>query len=115
MTGPSISERRPETWQAVLNPSSPNFEGWLEVFLSNRVPLQSSKSERMDLGDEKDVEVYLLNVDAMPLPRRARFLAHIAEQVEVPIYRVEAEIQKHGGFPILATDVIVSPDVRKYA
>jgi hypothetical protein len=115
MTGPSISERRPEMWQATLNPSSPNFETWLEILRSNRLPLQSATSVSMDLGEEKDIEVYLLNIEALPLPRRAAFLAHIAEAVGEPIYRVEAEIQKHGGFPILAADVIVSPDVRKYA
>jgi hypothetical protein len=96
-----------------LNPSGPNYEAWTKVFDGSRVPLKSSASVKADLGAEKDVEVYLLDLSAMPLGVRARLVTAVAAKFGVPVYEVEAEIKKVG-FPIRAADVIVSFDVRAF-
>ena len=105
---------RPELWSAILNPSGPNFEQWNEVLGGHRVPLTSSRSVFANLGEEKDVEVYLLNLAALTLKQRARLMAFLAQRLGVPIYEVEKEIAVRG-FPIRAVDVIVSFDMRALA
>lgn len=103
-----------ELWSAILNPSGPNYHTWLDTLGGNRVPLKSSASIKADLGGkEKDVEVYLLNLAALTLDQRARLLGRMAKTFGVPIYEVEAELNR-SGFPIRAADVIVSFDMRAF-
>ena len=103
-----------ELWSAILNPSGPNFESWNEVMGAHRVPLQSAKSILVTLGEEKNVEVYQLDLSAMTLKQKARLLGFVARKFNTPVYEVEKEIAQRG-FPIRAADVIVSFDMRALA
>lgn len=98
---------------AILNPSSPNYQSWHAIFGESLVPLKSPTSVRAELGAEKDVEVYLLNLAAMTLRVRARLLHALAQKFGVPVYEVEADIAKNG-MPIRAADVIVSVSLRAF-
>lgn len=100
-----------ELFSAILRPSTPHYETWLKVLDSNQVPLKSPQSVKADLGDEKNVEVYLVNLAAMTLKQRARLLGFLSRKFGVPIYEVEKEIAEKG-FPIRAEDVIVSISMR---
>ena len=100
-----------ELWSAILNPRGPNYETWRKVLGSDKVPLKCSVPTKMELGEEKDVEVYLLNLAAMTLKQRARLLGFVSRTFDVPIYELEKEIAEKG-FPIRAADVIVSISAR---
>lgn len=84
----------PELYSSSLNPSGPNYEAWQRIFGENQVPLKSAHSQKATLGEHKDVEVYLLNLDAMTLGQRARLLGFIAQKFGVPIYKVQAQVAK---------------------
>lgn len=102
-----------ELYSAILNPRGPNYQTWHDIFGSDRVPLKSPHSGLTQLGPEKDVEVYLLDLRALTLGQRARLLNSIAQRFRTPVYEVEAEIAR-SGFPIRAADVIVSFDARAF-
>jgi hypothetical protein len=101
-----------ELWRAILNPSGPNYDRLKDIFPS-RVPLKSSQTVKAQLGEEKDVSVYLLNFDAMTLGQRARLFGLIAAGTGVPVSVIE-EIAAKDGFPIREADVIVSFDMRAF-
>jgi hypothetical protein len=103
----------PELWSAILNSSGPNYDTWFPVFGEHRVPLIAPQAIKANLGEERDVEVYLLNLRAMTLGQRARLLAAMAQKFRVPVYEVEQEIER-SGFPIRAVDVIVTFDTRAF-
>lgn len=103
----------PELWSATLNPLGPNYEAWFRILGDGRVPLVSAQSGTTQLGEERDVEVYLLNLRALTLMQRARLVGAIALKFGTPVHQVEAEIAK-SGFLIRAVDVIVSFDVRAF-
>lgn len=102
-----------ELWSAILNPRGPNYERLKDVFSANRVPLKSPKTIMATLGPEKDVPVYLLNFEAMPLNERARLFGMVAQKFGVPISEVE-QVAAREGFPIREADVIVSFDMRAF-
>jgi hypothetical protein len=97
--------------RAILNPRGPNYEHWFRIFgHNNSVPLVSPEKKLATLGAEKDVEVYLLNLNGMTLHQRARLLGFIANKFNVPIFEVQKQIERDG-FPIRANDVILSYDI----
>lgn len=102
-----------ELWSATLNPQGPNYEQLKQLFPENRVPLQSAGSIKANLGGEKDVEVYMLDLKALPLNQRSRLLGMVAKKFGVPVYEVEKELNR-SGFPIRAADVIVSFSTRAF-
>lgn len=101
-----------ELWSAILNPRGPNFERLKDVF-PDRVPLKSSQSIKATLGPEKDVPVYMLDLKALPLNRRAALFSLIARTFGVSIVEVEKTLERDG-FPIREADVIVSYDMRAF-
>lgn len=101
-------------YHAILNPSGPNYQGWLDILGSTDVPIKSASPVNAELGTERDVECYLVNVDALTLKQKARLLGMMAAKFDVSIGEVDAEI-KRVGFPIRAVDVIVSYDMRAFA
>lgn len=101
----------PELWSAILNPSGPNFERLKGIFACDRIPLQSPRSRKADLGEEKGVSVYMLNLNALPLAARARVIDLVARKSGAPMRLVE-EVMQREGFPIREADVIVSFDMR---
>jgi len=54
-----------DLYSAILRPSGPNFEYWNQILGSHRVPLESAEVQLMPLGEEKDVEVYMLNLNTI--------------------------------------------------
>ena len=101
-----------ELWHAILNPRGPNYERLKDIF-PDRVPLKSPKPHPATLGPEKNVPVYLLDFDAMPLTQRARLFGIVAEKFGVPLNEVLKAVAAEG-FPIREADVIVSYDVRAF-
>ena len=101
-----------ELWHAILNPSGPNYERLKDIF-PDRVPLTSAQPIKAQLGPEKDVPVYMLDLGALPLNRRAALLSLIANKFGVTISEVQAEM-KAKGFPIREADVIVSYGMRAF-
>jgi hypothetical protein len=95
------------TFSAILRPSAPNYEVWLKVFGSPRIPLRSPHSVKMDIGPEKDVSCYSLDLAAMTLKQRAHLLGYISRTFGVLVSEVEKQVSEKG-FPIRETDVIVS-------
>jgi hypothetical protein len=103
-----------DLYSAILRPSSPNFEEWNQVLGSHRVPLESPRSQMRRLsGEEKEVEVYRINLQAMTLRQRANLLEHLARKLKLTIDDVEALLRKDG-MPIRAADVIVSYNMRAF-
>jgi hypothetical protein len=102
-----------ELWHATLNSSGPNYERLKEIFGEGRVPLKSSQSNKAQLGEEKDVPVYMLDLKALPLNARARLVAMVAKKCDATIAQVE-EVMNTQGFPIREADVIVSFDMRAF-
>jgi hypothetical protein len=102
-----------EVWSAILNPSGPNYSNWRGILGSEKVPLKSARSFLVEVGTEKDVEVYMLDLSALTLPQRSCLLVSVARRFGVTVYEIEAEISKVG-FPIRAADVIVSYDMRAF-
>jgi hypothetical protein len=98
-------------WSAILNPRGPNYETWKRVLGSESVPLQSAIPVKAELGEEKDVEVYLLNLQAMTLKQRAHLLGYVSRKFGLLVSDLEKEIAENG-FPIRAADVIVSISMR---
>jgi hypothetical protein len=103
----------PELYSAILNPHGPNYASWHAIFGDSLVPVKSAASVKVDLGAEKDVEVYLLNLAAMTLRVRARLLGAVAQELGCPVYEVEAEFSRNG-LPIRAEDMIVSVSVKAF-
>ncbi len=102
-----------ELWHAILNPSGPNYERLKEIFGEGRVPLQSSQSIKAQLGEEKDVPVYMLDLKALPLGARSRLIVMVAKKCDASIAEVE-HVMNTQGFPIREADVIVSFDMRAF-
>jgi hypothetical protein len=99
--------------RAILDPRGPNYQDWFRIFGHNSVPLISPEKKLATLGEEKDIEVYLLNLRGMTLNQRARLLGFIANKFNEPIFTVQKEIERDG-FPIRANDVILSYDMRAF-
>jgi len=100
-------------YSAILNPSGPNYGNWHSILGSMQVPLKGVASGTMQLGEEKSVEVYLLDIGALTLQQRSRLLSFAAAKFGAPVYEVEREIAKNG-FPVRAADVIVSYSLRAF-
>ena len=101
-----------ELYHAILNPRGPNYERLKDIF-PDRVPLKSAKPHAATLGPEKNVPVYMLDFDAMPLTQRARLFGIVAAKFGVPLNEVLKAVAAEG-FPIREADVIVSYDVRAF-
>ena len=100
-----------ELYSATLNPRGPNYEKLREIFGSQNVPLKSPYSHLAQLGPEKGVEVYMLDLRALTLGQRAQLLMVVSAKFNVPTDVIEAEMEAKG-FPIRAVDVIVSISMR---
>src|SRR5690348_7288936 len=99
----------PEMVRAVLNPNGPNFAMWFAVFGPGmNVPLKSRYPVMRKFGSEKsEIEVYMVNLSAMPLWMRARFADKIARLVDrhTRTFNERQEVMAailRDGFPIRA-------------
>lgn len=101
----------PDLWTATLNPRGPNYDEWIKILGTSNVPLVSPRWSLADLSEEKNVQVYLVNLRALTLTQRARLVGTLAQKFGSPIYDIEAEINRVG-FPIRADDVLVSYSTR---
>lgn len=102
-----------ERFYAILNPSGPHYETWRKIFGEDAVPLQSAVVVKGEIGEEKDVEVYKLNLHLMTLKQRAHLFGFISRTFGVSIDEVEAQVAEKS-FPIRAVDVIVSISARAF-
>lgn len=102
-----------ELYSAILRPGGPNYASWREILGTEKVPLKSAAPVKAELGPERNIEVYLLDLAALTLPQRAALLARLAKKFDAPIYEIEKEIEAKG-FPIRAADVIVSFSTRAF-
>lgn len=101
----------PDLFSATLNPSGPNYETWMNILGTSVVPLHSPRSVPAALGEEKDVEIYVLNLKAMTLIQRARLVRWVVQKFGVLSPEVEAEMDRWD-FPIRAEDVVVTFSTR---
>jgi hypothetical protein len=102
-----------DLYSATLNPSGPNYDTWLKIFGSDQVPLLSPRPVIADLGDEKDVEVYTLNLKAMTLMQRRRLVEWVSERFSKSVNEIERDFDQWD-FPIRAVDVVVSISMRAF-
>lgn len=100
-------------YSAILNPSGPNFEYWNHVLGSHRVPLESAQPKLATLGEENNVEVYMLNLKGLTLRQRAKLVDFLSRKFNASISAVESDIAFRG-MPIRAADVIVAIDQRAF-
>lgn len=103
----------PDLWTSKLNPNGPNYDEWARILGNSNVPIISPRWSLAELGGEKNVQVYLLNLRALTLTQRARLVGTLAQKFGAAIYEIEAEINRVG-FPIRAADVIVSYSTRAF-
>jgi hypothetical protein len=103
----------PQEFTATLNPQSPRYDAWVRVLGQDVVPLKSPASFLANLGEEADVEVYALAVEALSIGQCARLVDWIAENFGVaPQLAVQAI--NGVGFPVRAADVTVGMSMRAF-
>lgn len=108
----------PKNFSAILHPNSPRYDHWHRVFGGYHVPLKSAEKKTVPAWkpefEGQKVDVYFLDVDALPLWVKARVIHGAAEELGLPIFKVNAVFGRLG-FPILASDVMVSEEARAWA
>lgn len=103
----------PENFSAVLDPAGANRDVWLKILGSDRVPLKSAVSHKTDLGSERGVDVYELNLKAMTLMQRRRLAEWFSQTLGKSVNQIEAEFD-NWDVSIRASDVIVSISARAF-
>jgi hypothetical protein len=100
-------------WAAHLNPNSPRYETWARILAGDEVPLVKPVASRANLGDEKNVEVYVLDIQRLTADQRDRLVQWVAEKFGVPPAAVNEQLESVG-FPIREADVIVAFSMRAF-
>lgn len=77
------------------------------------MPLKTPGSGFTQLGEEKNVEVYLLDMAKMTEEQKLRLVDWIVKKFSVGAVQVSAELERNG-FPIRAADVAVFFDMRAF-
>lgn len=103
-----------ELIRVYLNDSSPRFEAWARIFDGEKIPLKSPMPSRAQLGPEKDVEVYSLDIPKLSVGQRERLVQWAAEHFGVAPVLIEEQLDSIG-FPIREVDLIVAMDYRLFA
>lgn len=99
-------------WDCHLLTSSPRYEKWREILGSDEAPIKSPALRMADFGDEeKDVEVYELELSKLSADQRSRLIDFIVERFGEKRETVERELDSVG-FPIRSADVVVAFDHR---
>jgi hypothetical protein len=93
-------------FKATLNGQSPRYSEWLNILGGDAVPLRHCVPLKATLGEETDVEIYRLNVDAFTEGQRDRLVQFVALKFGVAPALVNADLESVG-FPIRAQDVDV--------
>ncbi len=101
-----------ELWQATLDPHSPRHDSWFRILESEKVPLTSPASFETQLGPEK-AEVYRIDVPALTSEQRRRLIEFIGSTFGPKLGDILDELGKNG-FPIRASDVIMSFSLRAF-
>lgn len=102
--------RRPTT--GMLRASSPRAADWLRVFGGLEVPLCSPVAVWARLPG-RIAEVYRVDVGRLTADQIERAVAHLAERFGRPADEVRADLlNPEHGLPLLASEVLVSFDVR---
>ncbi len=98
---------------AVLNSQSPRYSDWRHVLGHDSVPIKSPQVAKANLGDELDVEVYQLDIEALSPEQRDRLVNFVALKFGVAPVKVEEQLESIG-FPIRAVDVTVGYSMRAF-
>lgn len=101
------------TYTVILNPSSPRFEAWAGIFDGGEIPLKSCWPASANLGPEKSVQVYALDIPRLTPGQRERLVQWTAEKFGVAPKLVNEELEAVG-FPIRECDVIVAFRLRAF-
>lgn len=110
---PTDTDQRNRLWWATLSLRSPRYQTWLDILGTNEVPLKSARLHAADLGPEKDVEVYLLDLAKFDQGQRWRLIEWIGSKFGASRGEIEGELDQVG-FPIRAEDVTVAFDMRAF-
>jgi hypothetical protein len=100
-------------YHVILNSSSPRFDAWQKIFDGEEIPLQSCWSGPTDLGPEKGVRVYVLDIPRLTAGQRDRLVQWTAEKFGVAPVLIEEQLDSIG-FPIRECDVIVAFSLRAF-
>lgn len=112
-------------WHAILNPSSPRHDDWLRILGTHEVPLKSARTHHADLGEERNVELYKLDIAGLSTDQRERLVHWIRSKFPTATALDDVEGSRAFtqqindqldtvGFPIRFEDVIVSFDYRGF-
>jgi hypothetical protein len=103
-----------EYWRASLNPSSPRYIEWRNIFSSDDIPLVSPFPMKAKLGPEDPQFIYLLNWHEIVGDESDRLIAFVVERFKVSPLEAASRIEQDGVFPIRQADVIVSFSPRAF-
>jgi hypothetical protein len=98
---------------ATLVKDSPRYVDWHDILDSDEVPLESSRTQTADLGDEKNVQVYKIDIRQLRPFQRDRLAAFIEKKFNYPMSAAYRTLDK-SGFPIRAEDVTVCMSPRAF-
>jgi len=107
----AVSAKR--LWWATLSTASERYQDWFMILGTNDVPITTPGSGKTDLGPEKDVDVYLLDLAKLTAEQRSRLIDFIVARFNEPREVVERDLDQVG-FPIRASDVLVAFDIRAF-
>ena len=95
---------------AHINPKSPSFREWCDVFGAPQVPVQAPVPVEATVCGETR-QVYLVALDRLSIDQMARLIDHLSRKFGETREEVAAEL-KVSGLPLLADDVTVPIDLR---
>lgn len=105
-------------FSAILHPNSPRYDMWHRILGGCHVPLKSPEKTTVPAWkpefDGQKIDVYFLDVAAVPLWVRARMIDSAAKEFDLPISEVNAVFGRLG-IPIMASDVMVSEEEGAWA
>ncbi|MGB9181842.1 MAG: hypothetical protein WCB68_21610 [Pyrinomonadaceae bacterium] len=99
------------SFKAFILESSPRSGEWLKVFGGRDVRVLGPLPKLAQVCGTEDVEIYLLDLDALTEEQRERLVTHLSEKFKIGREELEREIAEKG-VPILAEDVGVPIDMR---
>ncbi len=101
-------------FNAILDPTSPRYKDWREIFDGEEVPLESPEVYEAKFGTQPGTtRIYKLGISRLTLEQRERLLKWIVEKFSADREAASKQIDAEG-FPIREVDVVVSFDMRAF-
>lgn len=102
-------------YRAHLVKGSPNHEQWLRVLGEGaELPLVTPLETRVNLGDEKDIPVYVLDLNKLSADQFSCLVLEVARKFDVNPLDVDMDFRRDMTFPIRSQDVFISWDARAF-